>query len=260
MAISAFNANQSGAVVNAATSAASTSSTSGNAFNSMVNSMINQGTSSAATTATSSSTGTSTPAAADDEGADRFLKLLVAQMNNQDPLNPMDNAQVTSQLAQINTVKGIDQLNGTMQKLLDRFQTGGPADAVPMVGRQVLVPGDKLDLPADGVAKAGFELASGASAVTIDVLDAGGKVIESQVRKNVQAGIQTFAWDGTAGGKSMPAGTYGLRITAVNGGKPVNATALTAATVEAALKTSSGTSLQLGGLGSRPLSDVRGVL
>jgi flagellar basal-body rod modification protein FlgD len=260
MAISAFNANQTGAVANAATSAASTSSTGGNAFNSMVNSMINQGTSSAATTATSSSTGTSTPAAADDEGADRFLKLLVAQMNNQDPLNPMDNAQVTSQLAQINTVKGIDQLNGTMQKLLDRFQTGGPADAVPMVGRQVLVPGDKLDLPADGVAKAGFELASGASAVTIDVLDAGGKVIESQVRKNVQAGIQTFAWDGTAGGKPMPAGTYGLRITAVNGGKPVDATALTAATVEAALKTSSGTSLQLGGLGSRPLSDVRGVL
>ena len=89
---------------------------------------------------------------------------------------------------------------------------------------------------------------------------AGGKVIESQVRKNVQAGIQTFAWDGTAGGKTMPAGTYGLRITAVNGGKPVDATALTAATVEAALKTSSGTSLQLGGLGSRPLSDVRGVL
>lgn len=260
MAISAFNANQTGAVASAASSAASTSSTSGNAFNSMVNSMINQGTSSAATTATTSSTGTSASAKADDDSADRFLKLLVAQMNNQDPLNPMDNAQVTSQLAQINTVQGIDQLNGTMQKLLDRFQTGGPADAVPMVGRQVLVPGDKLDLPVDGVAKAGFELVSGASAVTIDVLDGSGKVIESQVRKNVQAGIQTFAWDGNAGGKAMPAGSYGLRITAVSGGKPVDATALTAATVEAALKTSSGTSLQLGGLGSRPLSDVRGVL
>jgi flagellar basal-body rod modification protein FlgD len=181
-------------------------------------------------------------------------------MNNQDPLNPMDNAQVTSQLAQINTVKGIDQLNGTMAKLLDRFQTGGPADAVPMVGRQVLVAGNTLDLPADGVAKAGFELPRGASAVTIEVLDSRGKVIESQVRKNVQAGIQTFAWDGTAGGKTLPAGTYGLRVTAVNGGKPVDATPLTAATVQAALKTSSGTSLQLSGLGSRPLSDVRGVL
>jgi flagellar basal-body rod modification protein FlgD len=267
MAISPFNSNQTGAVSSAASAAASAASTTagvasasgGNAFNSMVNSMIGQNISSAAA-ASSSSSGSSTSATADDGGADRFLKLLVAQMNNQDPLNPMDNAQVTSQLAQINTVKGIDQLNGTMQKLLDRFQTGGPADAVPMVGRQVLVAGNTLDLPADGVAKAGFDLSSSASSVTIDVLDSSGKVIESQVRKNVQAGIQTFAWDGTAGGKTMPAGTYGLRITAVSGGKPVDATALTAATVQAALKTSSGTSLQLGGLGSRPLSDVRGVL
>jgi len=267
MAISPFKSNQTAAVSNAASAAASAASTTagsaaasgGNAFNSMVNSMIGQGISSAAA-ASSSSSGSSASATADDGGADRFLKLLVAQMNNQDPLNPMDNAQVTSQLAQINTVKGIDQLNGTMAKLLDRFQTGGPADAVPMVGRQVLVAGNTLNLPADGVAKAGFDLPSGASAVTIDVLDSSGKVIESQVRKNVQAGIQTFAWDGTAGGKTLPAGTYGLRVTAVNGGKPVDATPLTAATVQAALKTSSGTSLQLSGLGSRPLSDVRGVL
>ena len=267
MAISPFNSNQTAAVSNAASAAASAASTTagsaaasgGNAFNSMVNSMIGQGISSAAA-ASSSSSGSSASATADDGGADRFLKLLVAQMNNQDPLNPMDNAQVTSQLAQINTVKGIDQLNGTMAKLLDRFQTGGPADAVPMVGRQVLVAGNTLNLPADGVAKAGFDLPSGASAVTIDVLDSSGKVIESQVRKNVQAGIQTFAWDGTAGGKTLPAGTYGLRITAVSGGKPVDATPLTAATVQAALKTSSGTSLQLSGLGTRPLSDVRGVL
>jgi flagellar basal-body rod modification protein FlgD len=228
----------------------------------MVNSMIGQDTSGAAAAASSSSGSSlsSASATADDGGADRFLKLLVAQMNNQDPLNPMDNAQVTSQLAQINTVKGIDQLNGTMAKLLDRFQTGGPADAVPMVGRQVLVAGNTLDLPADGVAKAGFDLSKGASSVTIDVLDGSGKVVESQVRKNVQAGIQTFAWDGSAGGKTMPTGTYGLRITAVSGGKPVDATPLTAATVQAALKTSSGTSLQLSGLGTRPLSDVRGVL
>jgi flagellar basal-body rod modification protein FlgD len=267
MAISPVNSNQTAAVSSAASAAASAASTTagaatasgGNAFNSMVNSMIGQSMSSAAASSSSSS-GSSASATADDGGADRFLKLLVAQMNNQDPLNPMDNAQVTSQLAQINTVKGIDQLNGTMQKLLDRFQTGGPAEAVPMVGRQVLVAGNTLDLPADGVAKAGFDLSSSASAVTIDVLDSSGKVIESQLRKNVQAGIQTFAWDGSAGGKTMPAGTYGLRVTAVSGGKPVDATPLTAATVQAALKTSSGTSLQLSGLGSRPLSDVRGVL
>ena len=68
---------------------------------------------------------TSTPAASAASDAsvtsDRFLKLLVAQMQNQDPLNPMDNAQVTSQMAQINTVTGIDKLNATVQGLSSQF-------------------------------------------------------------------------------------------------------------------------------------------
>ena len=65
--------------------------------------------------------GATATAKKDEAGsADRFLKLLVAQMQNQDPLNPMDNAQVTSQMAQINTVNGIEKLNQTVNKLMSR--------------------------------------------------------------------------------------------------------------------------------------------
>ncbi|WP_428572002.1 flagellar hook capping FlgD N-terminal domain-containing protein [Ramlibacter sp.] len=67
----------------------------------------------------SKSTGKTTSAA---DQQDRFMKLLVAQMKNQDPLNPMDNAQMTSQIAQINTVAGIEKLNATVESLAASFE------------------------------------------------------------------------------------------------------------------------------------------
>ena len=80
-----------------------------------------------------------------DESQDRFLKLLVTQMRNQDPMNPMDNAQVTTQLAQINTVRGIETLNTSVAKLVDRGNASSPLDAVGMLGRKVMVAGDRYE-------------------------------------------------------------------------------------------------------------------
>ena len=99
----------------------------------------------------------STPAVAggsDSASADRFLKLLVAQMQNQDPLNPMDNAQVTSQMAQINTVNGIQQLNTTVQGLTTQFTQMQALQGASLVGHDVIVPGNKLDI-ANGVGQGG---------------------------------------------------------------------------------------------------------
>src|SRR3990167_8083696 len=73
---------------------------------------------------------------------DRFLKLLVTQMKNQDPLNPMDNAQVTSQMAQLSTVTGIDKLNVTLQALSDSMASSQSLQAASMIGYGVLVPGN----------------------------------------------------------------------------------------------------------------------
>jgi len=83
---------------------------------------------------------------ATDSGQDRFLTLLVAQMKNQDPLNPLDNAQVTSQLAQINTVNGIEKLNHTLTKLLESNQDTQALQAATVVGRQVLADGNGIVL------------------------------------------------------------------------------------------------------------------
>ena len=84
--------------------------------------------------------------------ADRFLKLLVAQMQNQDPLNPMDNAQVTSQMAQINTVTGIEKLNTTVQGLNSQFVQMQALQGAALVGRDVIVAGNRLAV-ADGVGR-----------------------------------------------------------------------------------------------------------
>src|SRR5665647_134596 len=78
------------------------------------------------------STSKTETSAADTE--DRFLKLLVTQMKNQDPLNPMDNAQVTSQMAQLSTVSGIDKLNATLQALSDSMSIGQSLSATSMIG------------------------------------------------------------------------------------------------------------------------------
>jgi len=104
------------------------------------------------------------PSSTDTAGAtqDRFMKLLITQMKNQDPLNPLDNAQVTSQLAQLSTVTGIDKLNATMGTLKDSYQSSQALQATGLIGHGVLVPGSTTKL-ADGKAVLGMDLGAAAA-------------------------------------------------------------------------------------------------
>ena len=91
---------------------------------------------------------------------ERFMSLLVAQLKNQDPLAPMDNAQVTSQMAQLNTVTGINKLNTTMQGVANSINGNQTAQATSMLGRAVLTEGNDLKL-ADGEAVGSIGMRSG---------------------------------------------------------------------------------------------------
>jgi len=189
---------------------------------------------------------------------DRFLKLLVAQMNNQDPLNPMDNAAVTSQLAQINTVKGIDALNGTVKKLLEQSQSSQTSQAMSLVGRSVLLDGNLMELHSNGSGRGAFQLDAPAASVRIDVLDAAGKVVDSRTLNNQPAGLQQFVWDGQGG--RLPAGDYALQVTAINGTQQTPVRTYSAVTVQAVQPGTQGAQLHLGPFGNRPLSDVKAYL
>ena len=177
-------------------------------------------------------TGTKANAATDPAAAqDRFLKLLVAQLNNQDPMNPLDNAQMTSQIAQINTVTGIQQLNQTMQSMAAQFNSLQVMQGTSLVGRNVMSEGSTLSV-ADKTGKGGFELASPATNVKVEVLNASGQVIDTMDLGAKAAGRHTFDWDGS----QYSGSTDGLkfRVSAVNGSTKLDSTPLALSKVTAA--------------------------
>ncbi|MBC7994770.1 MAG: flagellar hook assembly protein FlgD [Rhizobacter sp.] len=171
--------------------------------------------------------------------ADRFLKLLVAQMQNQDPLAPMDNAQVTSQMAQINTVTGIEKLNTTVQGLQGNFVQMQALQGAALVGRDVVVPGNKMDMD-NGVGVGGFELNSAADNVRVEVLGPGGHVLDTLDLGAQTAGMHSFDW--TAGANAAATGVT-FRVSATSGSVKLEATALMRDRVEAV--NTSGDTLQL---------------
>ncbi|KQR62157.1 flagellar hook assembly protein FlgD [Acidovorax sp. Leaf160] len=147
------------------------------------------------TATTANTSGKSTSAATDPNAVqDRFLKLLVAQLNNQDPMNPLDNAQMTSQMAQINTVTGIQTLNLTMQTMAEQFSTMQTLQGTQMIGRSVLAEGDKLST-SDGVSKGQFELAGTATDTRVEIVTPGGVVVGTVEMGAQDKGRHDFSWD-----------------------------------------------------------------
>jgi flagellar basal-body rod modification protein FlgD len=188
-------------------------------------------------------------------GADRFLKLLVAQMQNQDPLNPMDNAQVTSQMAQINTVTGIEKLNTTVQGLSSQFAQLQALQGASLVGRDVIVPGNLMDIdPETAVGQGGFELTSAADSVTVEVLSASGQVVETLNLGAQSAGMHSFNWN--AGTATNDSGLR-FRVTSRLGSVNTTATALMRDTVDAISTSGTGFNLQLARTGTVAYSDVK---
>lgn len=190
----------------------------------------------------------------------RFLTLLTTQLKNQDPLNPMDNAQMTSQLAQINMVDGIDKLNTTLSKLIDGQSQSQALQAAALVGHGVLVPGTNMDLTS-GAAVAGFELSSGADAVNVDIKDANGLVVRTLRLGAQKAGIQAFGWDGkTEAGTQAADGHYSFAISATQGSEKVKVSGLGYGVVESVTQGSQGLSANVGGYGAVDIGEVKQIL
>ena len=193
------------------------------------------------------------------ETQDRFLSLLVAQMKNQDPLNPLDNAQVTSQLAQLSTVQGIENMNGTLESLAASMGVNQMAQAANLIGRGVLVPGDRIS-PTELEDVIGFELSRPADTVRIDIFNSAGGVVRSLDLGPREDGVNVLAWDGLTGsGSSAPAGDYRFEVSAVQGGQPVSSTALHLGLVNSVSQSSQGVQLNLAANKHVSYSDIRQI-
>lgn len=221
---------------------------------------INGTSSSSAAASTSATSATDAAIGSTTDAQNRFLKLLVTQLQNQDPLNPMDNAQVTSQLAQISTVDGISQLNTTLQTLLSSSTDSATLQAASLVGHDVLVAGKNLTL-SDGGTQGGVDLAGAADAVTVTIKNASGLTVRTLNLGAMKAGTHAFTWDGKADNGSTAAnGNYTMSISATQGGSSVGATALQYTTVNSVARNSSGVSLNVSQLGAVSLGSVKQIL
>ncbi|MDZ4252355.1 MAG: flagellar hook assembly protein FlgD [Sulfuritalea sp.] len=204
-------------------------------------------------------TGSAKPTSATTDAQNRFLRLLTTQLKNQDPLNPMDNAQMTSQLAQISTVDGIEKLNATLQKLLSSSVDSEAMQAAALVGHQVMVAGSGLTL-GDAGAVGGLELKSAADQVSVTIKDSNGIVMRTLDLGDLDAGMHNFVWDGkTDSGAQAVNGSYGISILAKRGSEKLEVSPLELAGVTSINRSSQGVTLDLGQLGLAKLSDVKQI-
>jgi len=195
-------------------------------------------TSATANSATNSASSTD-PAAAQD----RFLKLLVAQLNNQDPMNPMDNAEMTTQMAQINTVVGINELNSTMAAMSSQFTAMQVLQGTSMIGRTVLSEGNTLGTPVDKISTAAFDLSGTAADVKVNIKTAAGTVVDTVTLGSLDAGRHYFAWDSS----KYTGDVSGLRfeVASTNGTAKVANTPLSPSLVVATTTTDGALTLEL---------------
>jgi len=205
-------------------------------------------------------------ASATDDLSNSFMTLLVTQLKNQDPMKPMENAEMTSQLAQINTVNGIQDLNKTLEGITSQVNTGQNLQAAALIGQGVLVPGDRIKKEGEITTPFGVELDAPADEVTVSISNDSGEVVRRFSADDIgalDAGVQSFTWDGTLqdGNTQAADGAYNVAIQASQGGEPASVTALNYAQVGGVLTTDSGPRLDLGAIsGQVGLEAVRQIL
>jgi flagellar basal-body rod modification protein FlgD len=199
-----------------------------------------------------------------DADTNKFLTLLVTQLKNQDPMNPLDNAQITSQLAQLSTVTGVNKLNTTLESLKTSYQSSEAMAATNMIGHGVLVEGDYVNLQS-GKGIMGIDLASAADSVKLVVTDPKtGKDVQTIDMGARPAGTIPLAWDGVPDGATSPLadGKYLIRVVATQAGQQLNdAKALSFDSV-ASVTTSAanGVKLNLPTKGAVAMADIKQIL
>ena len=192
---------------------------------------------------------------------DKFMTLLVTQLKNQDPLNPMDNAQMTSQLAQLQTVTGVNKLNTTLESLKASYQSSESMAATNLINHGVLAKGNTVALTGSkGIF--GVNLTTPADTVQIDMKNESGKVVHSISMKGVDAGTLPLVWDGKGDdGKVLPDGQYTIAVSATSAGKALtDAIPLTFGTVASVSTGAGGVKMNVPTIGQLTMADLYQVL
>lgn len=148
-------------------------------------------------------------------GKDEFLELLVAQIANQDPLDPLEDKEFIAQLAQFSALEQQLETNQRLSDLQLSQDELNRAQIASWVGRTVDAETNALEIQGGSAPPAVFELQASAAEATIEVVDSAGRVVRTLDRQALPAGIQSVAWDGTdLNGNRLPDGVYTMRVEA----------------------------------------------
>lgn len=214
---------------------------------------------------TSTTNNTSTSSSSSSAGAmsqSDFLKLMVAQLQAQDPTNPVDNQQFASQMAQFSTLSATQDLNTTVSSLASQLTTASQTNQVlssaNLVGRNVMVPATTTAYDGSTATKGAVNVAT-AGAVVIKITDASGNAVRTINLGTQSEGLSQFTWDGKDdSGKAVAAGTYTLAAT--DAGTSANTFISGNVTGVGYGGSSVGTYLQVAGVGGVPLAQVAQIL
>ena len=150
-------------------------------------------------------------------GQDAFLKMLVAQLQNQDPLNPMDGTDFSAQLAQFSQLEQLINLNDSMESLARAYGEKSEGDVMGYIGKQVTGNVDVMNVD-EGTVSGGFYNLAQPADIMITITDADGKAIKTLYEGQQNSGSHIISWDGTdKNGKAVADGTYKYTVMANTG-------------------------------------------
>jgi flagellar basal-body rod modification protein FlgD len=179
-----------------------------------------------------------------------FLKLLISQLQNQDPLKPLDNQEFAQQLATFNSLEQLISVNQKLGALADKMAQSSEFGATSLLGKQVVSAGNQLSIKQGEGTAVNYNLGANAAKVTIDIKNSNGDIARRLEFLNQSAGDLRAAWDGkNSVGAASPAGSYSFEINALDStGKKVAASGRIQGIV-------SGVSLD----GAEPMLEIGGV-
>lgn len=188
-------------------------------------------------------------------GQNDFLRLMLEQLRNQDPLNPEKGADFVAQLAQFSTVAGIEKLGASFAGMVDAMRGSQALSAAGLVGREALVEGDAGYLPpGENAALRGAVEMPASGSLKIEIVDASGALVRTVYMDNQSAGRVNFSWDGLSdSGAQMPSGKYTLRASVGAESLPT----LVQSRIDSVTIGAGGAQLVLAGLGSYSITSVR---
>jgi flagellar basal-body rod modification protein FlgD len=199
-------------------------------------------------------------------GQDDFLRLMITQLKNQDPMKPLDPSQYVGQLAQFSSVAGLKEINTAITGLTDSLRGNRVLDGANMIGRTVIAEGSQVYLGAPDAERVGIAGATtvptGTTSLQLIVKDASGATIKTQAL-NAAAGMRGFTWDGTNdAGTAVEAGAYKVELLASVAGQTESLkTSIAAGVSSVALDPVTGSLLlDTDILGEISMSDVERVL